>query len=137
MTDEHREMIRQFFTFAVIGVANTAIDFAIYGLLTRHVGVFDYRTPGRYVANVISFGIATTFSFYCNRIWTFRRRYPAQMTEVARFYTTTVSGLLWNTAILFVLSSMAGINDLIAKLCATLFSMIWNFFFKKYWVFAK
>jgi len=134
-TPAKQESLRQFFTFALIGIGNTLIDFSIYAVLTRHVGIFDYHTKGRYGANIISFGIATTYSFFANRTWTFRRKHAPQAGEVLRFYTTTISGLLWNTLILFVLSSVAGINDLVAKLFATAFSMIWNFFFKKYWVF--
>lgn len=135
-TPAQQQTLHQFFTFALIGVGNTIIDFGIYTLLTRHTTIFDYHTSGRYVANVISFGIATTFSFYANRTWTFRRKNGPETGEVVRFYTTTISGLLWNTLILYVLSSVLGINDLVAKLFGTVFSMLWNFFFKKYWVFV-
>jgi len=135
-TPAQQEALHQFSTFALIGIGNTIIDFAIYTLLTRHTEIFDYHTSGRYIGNVISFGVATTFSFYANRTWTFRRKQGPSTGETVRFYTTTISGLFWNTAILFALSSMVGINDLVAKLFATLFSMIWNFFFKKYWVFV-
>ncbi len=136
-TPEKREGIRQFLTFAVIGGMNTVIDFGIYYLLTRHTQLFDYHTPWKYVANSISFLTATTFSFWMNRSWTFRRSGWPTVTEGLRFYTTTIGGLLVNNSILFFFNEFVGINDLISKVFSTLFSMIWNFFFKKFWVFTS
>lgn len=127
---------RQFLTFAVIGVGNTIIDFGIYYLLTRYTIFFNYHTPGRYVANSISFLIATTFSFWMNRSWTFRRKDRPTLSESLRFYATTVGGLFVNNFFLFFLGDFIGINDLVAKAFSTVFSTIWNFVFKKLWVFT-
>jgi putative flippase GtrA len=135
-TPELIETARQLFTFIIIGVVNSVIDFGIYYFLTRHTTLFNYHTSWRYVANSISFLTATTFSFWMNRWWTFRRTEQPTMSEVLRFYTTTVGGLLVNNTILFSLSSFIGINDLVAKVFSTLFSSVWNFIFKKLWVFT-
>jgi putative flippase GtrA len=133
---EKREAGRQFLTFAVIGVGNTIIDFGIYYLLTRHTAFFNYQTPWRYAANSISFLLATTFSFWMNRSWTFRRKGRPTLSESLRFYATTLGGLLVNNTILFALSSFVGINDLVSKVFGTVFSTVWNFVFKKLWVFT-
>lgn len=135
-TQEKIESCRQFLTFAVIGVGNTIIDFSIYYMLTRHTAFFDYETWHRYLANSISFTIATTFSFFMNRTWTFRQKGNPGMGEVARFYATTLSGLLLNNTILFVFSEYIGFGDIISKMFSTVFSTVWNFVFKKFWVFA-
>ena len=135
--EKKRTFAHQFMSFAIIGVGNTIIDFGIYTLLTRYTSVFSYHTSGKYFANVISFTIATTFSFYCNHTWTFRRTRRPPLAEIVMFYSTTMSGLVVNTGILFVLSSYFAVNDLIAKAFGTLFSMTWNFFLKKFWVFSK
>lgn len=134
--EESVEAARQFLTFAVIGTMNTVIDFGIYYLLTRHTALFDYRTPWRYAANSISFLVATTFSFWMNRSWTFRRDTPPTLSESVRFYATTLGGLLVNNTILFFFSSFGGINDLVSKVFSTFFSTAWNFVFKKLWVFT-
>lgn len=133
---EHRRRSgHQFLVFAVIGVVNTAIDLGIYTYLTRATATFSYETSGKYFANVISFTVATTFSFFANRSWTFRRTGPASAGEAVRFYATTLLGLAVNTGALFVLVAYAGTNDLVAKLFATVCSMIWNFSLNKLWVF--
>ena len=94
---------------------NTVIDFGIYYLLTRHTQLFDYRTPWKYAANSISFLTATTFSFWMNRTWTFRRGGRPTLAESLRFYATTLGGLLVNNSVLFVLNQFAGINPRRAK----------------------
>lgn len=127
---------RQFLTFAVIGVMNTIIDFGIYYFLTRHTALFNYHTPWKYVANSISFLTATTFSFWVNRSWTFRRSGWPTLAETLRFYATTLGGLIVNNFVLFILSAFVGINDLVAKVFSTIFSTVWNFSFKRLWVFT-
>jgi putative flippase GtrA len=42
-----------------------------------------------------------------------------------------------NTGILFCLTYFVAVNDLVAKAFGTIFSMCWNFFLKKFWVFSK
>lgn len=135
-TPESVETARQLFSFLIIGVGNTIIDFGLYYFLTRHTALFNYQTSWRYVANSVSFLIATTFSFWMNRSWTFRRTAPPTVPEFLRFYATTIGGLLINNVALFGLSSLVGINDLVAKVFSTLFSSAWNFVFKKLWVFT-
>jgi putative flippase GtrA len=135
-TTEGIETGRQFLTFAVIGIMNTVIDFGLYYLLTRHTAFFDYRTPQRYLANAISFLIATSFSFWINRSWTFRRTGWPTLSELFRFYATTLGGLCVNSTILFFFSGIVGIEDLVAKIFSTVFNTVWNFIFKKLWVFV-
>jgi putative flippase GtrA len=135
-TDKSRQTGHEFVKFAILGVFNTMIDFGIYTLLTRHTAFFDYHKPTKYLANAISFLIATTFSFYANRTWTFGRTDKPSMGEAARFYTTTLSGLLINSGVLFIGNQIFSINDLLAKVFSTIFSTIWNFTFKKFWVFV-
>ena len=136
MTEERIEAGRQFLTFAVIGVGNTIIDFGIYYMLTRHTAFFNYQTNWKYAANSISFLTATTFSFWMNRSWTFRRSGRPTTNEVLRFYATTLGGLLVNNFVLFILNGFVGINDLVAKVFSTVFSTVWNFSFKRLWVFT-
>ncbi|MBX4198389.1 GtrA family protein [Candidatus Parcubacteria bacterium] len=134
-SERTKESLHQFIKFAIIGVFNTFVDFAIYYTLTRHTAFFDVATSMKYVANAISFIIATTFSFFANRWWTFERKDKATIGEAARFYSTTLSGLVLNIILLAVLIRVFSIHDLIAKVFATIVTVFWNFLFKKFWVF--
>lgn len=133
---QHREVSHQFVKFALIGAINTLIDFGIYATLTRHTAFFDYHGPTKYLANAISFVCGTTFSFFANRTWTFRQTNAPTPGEALRFYSTTLSGLLINSLILFLFIRWIGINDLVSKIFSTIFSTIWNFSLKRLWVFA-
>jgi putative flippase GtrA len=137
-SEQKRETLHQFVKFALIGVINTAVDFSIYFLLTRYTGFFNVKTHQYtpYGANIISFLIATTFSFYANRSWTFKREDKASLGEAARFYSTTVSGLALNSGLLYILVSLFHFNDLISKVFTTLVTIFWNFLFKKFFVFV-
>ena len=133
---EHRRRSgHQFLVFGMIGVVNTAIDFAVYTYLTRTTEIFNYHTNGKYLANVISFAVATTFSYFSNRSWTFRRKRRPSAGEAARFYAATLAGLAVNTGALFLFVTYGEANDLLAKLFATACSLVWNFFLNKTWVF--
>jgi putative flippase GtrA len=131
-----RDSVHQFIKFALIGFVNTFVDFGIYYLLTRHTSFFYYTKPTKYLANCISFLTATTMSFFANRAWTFGRRDRATLNEASRFYATTLSGLLINNGILFLLNHYFFVNDLVSKVFSTIFSTVWNFTFKKLWVFV-
>jgi putative flippase GtrA len=135
-TPQKQEALHQFVKFALIGVVNTAIDFGIYYMLTRHTALFDVSTWHKYIANIISFCIATTFSFFANRVWTFGRKDKATVGEAARFYSTTLSGLVLNSLLLLLLVRVLGIYDLIAKVFSTFVTIFWNFFLKRFWVFT-
>jgi putative flippase GtrA len=135
-SERTRESLHQFVKFALIGVVNTAVDFGIYYMLTRYTTFFDVATPMRYLANIISFLVATTFSFFANRLWTFGRKDKATVGEAARFYATTLSGLGLSTLLLFVLVSLIGIHDLVAKIFTTIVTIFWNFLLKKFYVFT-
>lgn len=129
--DSHQRAIHQFVKFGVIGVVNTFIDFAIYYLLTRFTGLRE----SIYIANVISFTIAVTFSYFANRTWTFSMAKKAGMGEAVKFYSTAITGFLINISILFIGVHVFGFFDLFAKLIATIIVIMWNFFVNKFWVF--
>jgi putative flippase GtrA len=124
--------VHQFVKFALIGVVNTLIDFAIYFTLTRYTEFFSQNI---YVANTIAFVSAATFSYLANRSWAFTVEGKANVTEAVKFYGTAASGFLINMAIFIIGISVFGMFDLLAKVIATLVAILWNFFITKFWVF--
>jgi putative flippase GtrA len=71
--------------FAVVGVANTAIDFAVFGLLAV-LGVPIL------LANFVSTSAGMTFSFLVNRSWTFRSTRSVR-SSLGPFVLVTAVGL--------------------------------------------
>ena len=111
--------------FALIGGINTAIDFGILFLLNA-LGV------NKYLANIASTSVAFIFSFFANRTFTFKSNGSAKK-QFIPFLIVTLSGLwLLQPAVIWVaLIPLSSIDEtlalFIAKLIATVASLIWNY----------
>ncbi len=130
----HAEKLR----FGVVGIANTALDFAILFLL---VGMGLDRIP----ANFVSTSIAFVFSFFVNKSFTFNSIGGNVKRQFALFIVITVFSLWVIQPIVIVTMSwlLAGlgldssVELFIAKLVATIASLIWNYIFYSRLVFKK
>lgn len=120
------ERMRRPLRFLAVGVANTAIDVAIFlGLTGLSVPVIP--------ANMISTSVALVFSFVANRAFTFRAG-SGVAGQALRFAIVTLIGLwvLQPLVIWLVAASLAPVMTgtaalLVAKLAATAVSLTWNY----------
>lgn len=134
LVKKHAEKIR----FAIVGVANTAVDFIILFVL---VALGLDKIP----ANYISTGIAFIFSFFVNKSFTFKHKGGNVKKQFAVFIAVTIVGLwilqpLIITGVDFILSPTGWADPVIlfvAKVVATVGSMIWNYLFYSRLVFKK
>lgn len=134
MSRIHKDTVLQFARFFVVGVSNTAVDFSIYIVLTRLVPFFGIHI---YVANIISFICAASWSYFANRTWTFKQTSRVNVGEATKFYTSTVTSFIFNMATLFIAVHILGVYDLIGKLLASAVSMVSNYLLNKFWVFKS
>lgn len=125
---------RQFYKFGIVGVSNTIVDFLVYVLLTRTLLFFSEHF---YLANVLSFSIAVTNSFYWNRKWTFRSTDSRRTLQYFKFFVVNIAGLGINTGLLYVLVRYADMYDVFAKILAIGVALFWNFFINRLWVFTE
>lgn len=124
--------------FATVGGLNTAIDFGI---------LFTMRAVGlpEVAANLVSTTVSFVFSFVANKKYTFRTRDTDVKREMMLFVVVTLFGLWVLQSIIIALVSPAliplGLNDatrlLIAKVIATIVSLVWNYVLYSRLVFAK
>jgi len=131
---KHAEKLR----FAVVGGANTAIDFGILFALV-FLGV------DKLVANFFSTGLAFIFSFYVNRSFTFKSTGGNTKKQFGLFLVITMFGL-WviQPAIIAVVAWLLASSDLskpiillAGKLAATVATLIWNYILYSKFVFIK
>lgn len=121
--------------FAFIGGINTAIDFGILFLL-HGVGL------NKYIANIISTSAAFIFSFFANRAFTFKSKGSAKK-QFIPFLIVTMTGLwiLQPVIIWLTLQPLGQLNEsvalFIAKLTATIASLIWNYILYSRFVFKE
>lgn len=119
---------RQVGRFAVVGLANTAIDFGVL-LTLKSFGV------NVLLANTCSSTLAFIFSFAANKKYTFKTTDTNMVREMVLFVVVTLFGLwgLQNTIIGFTqapLSHMLGntmLGLIVSKLLATAVSLVWNY----------
>jgi putative flippase GtrA len=131
---KHAEKIR----FIIVGGANTALDFGILFLLT-------FTGVDKFIANYFSTGIALIFSFFANKTFTFKHTSKNAKKEFILFLVITLIGLwiiqpivIWGaTAALTPYIENDAVNLFIAKLIATVASLIWNYLLYSRVVFKK
>ena len=123
------------FRFAFIGGINTALDFGILFLLTA-LGL------DKLVANFFSTSVAFVFSFFANRTFTFKSTGSAKK-QFLPFLIVTLIGLwvLQPLVILAITQLLHAIDQslalFVAKLIATIVSLIWNYILYSRFVFKK
>jgi len=133
LLNKHSDKIR----FILVGGTNTALDMGILFAL-KSIGLAAIPS------NFISTSVALVFSFFANKKFTFRDK-SNDKTQFIKFLVITLIGL-WGiqTVVILASSKVLGLvinNDkfvlLIAKLIATCFSLTWNYFLYKKFVYAR
>jgi putative flippase GtrA len=133
--------LREMGAFALVGVANTALDFAILNGLI--VLTHQDHGLGLFLCDLVAFTIGMISSFFLNARVTFRQQGPVGSVQVARFIGVSLVGLLINGALVWAMSPILGhaLPGMLAvnggKLIATGASMIWNYLALRAWVFAS
>jgi putative flippase GtrA len=125
---------KQFIKFGLVGVTNTAIDFAVYWFLTRQ---FIFWSQHKVLASIVAVSIAIMNSYMWNSRWTFRAitRSRSTLTTAARFIVVTSLGFVLQTSLFWLLLQVE-LPDLLAKLCTIGAVLVWNFTANRYWTFA-
>ncbi|MEP6695479.1 MAG: GtrA family protein [Pseudonocardiales bacterium] len=133
-----RHQIRVFLAeltkFGLIGIFNTAVDFAILNYLHFGLGV------GPLTSKCVSTVIAATSSYFMNRHWTFRHRARSGMRrEYLLFFVLNLIGLAIGLICLAVvryglhMDSPAAIN--VANLVGLVIGTVFRFWSYRRWVF--
>lgn len=131
---KHAQKLR----FGLVGVANTALDFILLFLFVN-LGI------NKIGANYLSTGISFIFSFFVNKSFTFKHKEGNARKQFALFILVTIAGLwILQPIIIWIVSNALGSyisNDdvllFIAKLIATVASLVWNYLLYSKLVFKK
>lgn len=122
--------------FVIVGVANTLIDFGVLFALTAWgMAVVP--------ANMFATGVALIFSFFVNRSFTFGAT-GSTAPQAVRFVGVTLFGL-WVLQPIVLLAGLWLIEPaatervalLVAKVAATIVSMVWNYLLYDRFVFRE
>ena len=137
-SENRKKTLIQFLKFIVVGIINFVVDFGIFKLLSSVVGM-----PVA-LSNIISYTCGVINSFLLNRYWTFKIKHRFLSPHFAKFVFVNLISLGVNTLAVWVLvelygfnSGLLGIENLYAKLIATVFSFTVNFAGNKLLVFRE
>lgn len=131
---KHAEKIK----FLLVGGFNTVLDFSLL-----FIGVA--LGLDKIVANFISTGVSMVVSFFANKSFTFKNNDRATKRQFILFLVITAFGLwviqpiviLAVTGAFSTMIANASLLLLIAKIIATVASLIWNYLFYSRFVFKK
>lgn len=127
-------LAKQFIRFALIGVVNTGIDFAILNVLMFATGINE--GPNLIYLNLISFTAAVANSYFLNKKWAFKDNSQGDTgKKFSAFLAISIIGALINTGIVTgistyidpILGLSQGLWVNVAKLLATGVALVWNF----------
>ena len=134
------KLLWQLFKFSLVGVLNTAIDF---GILNFFIFITQVTSgAGIILINATSFSTALVNSYFWNRDWVFDQ---TKKSKFLTFAVVTLIGLSINTGVVYILTTYIQpilvtsptLLANLAKVAATLLSLIWNFTGYKLVVFKK
>ena len=134
-----RELYRKYeeiINYLIVGVLTTAVSLGIY---YGSVWTFlDPRDPFQLqAANVLSWVGAVAFAYVANRRYVFHSRSRSRILEAGRFALSRAATLLMDMAIMYLLVTLAGGSDKIAKLVSQAAVMVGNYVFSKLFVFRR
>lgn len=136
----------QFLKFAVVGVINTLVDFAVFQALNLLLGWV-------YAAQVAGFTCGVINSYLWNSNWTFRKERTKSFREMSLFLLVNLISLGVSLGVMWLCREVFGVTnawaagwmptalsgfvkgDTIAKLIATCFSIVVNYVGNKLLVF--
>jgi putative flippase GtrA len=92
--DNYKLLIKQFFLYGIIGCCSALLDFLLFVLLYRELGLNEY------IANGISVHAGIAMSFVLNRKYTFKK-IDRILFRVVSFYLTGLFGLVLSQGLLW------------------------------------
>lgn len=121
--------IKKFIKFGMVGVLNTIIDVISFFILNVVLGI------GGYIAQVLSFIIATINSFICNKYWTFEKKNPVKGEEIGKYIVVKCCYLGVSLFMLGLFENIFNLTPIMAKIPATCMMIGFNYIADKFWVF--
>ena len=132
MKEKYGEIVR----YLIVGMLTTIVSLgAYYGC------VFTFLNPRSalqlQLANIISWIAAVTFAYVMSRIYVFQSKQKNIMQEIISFYSARLLTLFMDMAIMFLMVTLCGTNDKLAKLVVQVVITVANYVFSKIFVFRE
>lgn len=140
------EKIREMIVYLIFGALTTAVNWAVYLIYTKAVGLEKWEQgSGQYllmadIGQVLGWIAAVLFAFLTNKKYVFRsaaNRKTGTLREFWLFVSARLASLLLFDLGLFSLLQMAGMNDKWDKLLMNVLVAIFNYAASKFVIFKN
>lgn len=125
---------KEIINYGIFGVLTTVVNYVSYIIFTR-VFCIDIL-----VSNLIAWFLSVIFAFITNKLIVFESKkftINVILKEGVSFVIARVFSLLLDMAILYVMSDLMGINDLIVKIISNIIVIIVNYVLSKFIIFKN
>jgi dolichol-phosphate mannosyltransferase len=116
--------------FCAVGASGYVVNLCVFALC------FEVLHLHHLLAASAAFVVAVTNNFWWNRHWTFQARDGRTGFQAARFFAVSALAFVFAAALLEVLVSAAGVNELAAQAISIAAATPLNFVGNKMWSFA-
>lgn len=127
---------KEIINYLIVGGMTTVVSLGVY-----YSCVITFLNPNipvqLQIANIISWCAAVTFAYVTNRKYVFESKNDNKLKEVTAFYTSRVATLMMDMLCMFLMVTVGGLSDKIAKLVVQVIVTVTNYVLSKFLVFAK
>ena len=118
----------QFAAFVLVGAVATMLHFFILWVMVDGFALEPFLASG------FGYGLSSVVNYSLNRSLTFNKAHNHQ--RMVRFFCVSGSGLLLNSALMFLLTATPIVHYLIAQALVAGCVLVWNFLMNRYWTFV-
>ena len=130
------EKYKEIINYLIVGGLTTVVSLAVY-----YACVLSFLNPDEPIqlqaANVISWIAAVAFAYFTNRKYVFESTNTNLLKEALTFLGSRFTTLLIDMVCMYLMVTLGGFNDKIAKLVVQVIIIIANYVLSKFVVFNK
>jgi putative flippase GtrA len=119
----------QFIRYGFVAVVAFIIDFGLLIVFTKYLGIFYL------LSSVMSFSISLVANYFLSVAWVFSHSDYKRSVEISAFIAIGLVGLVLNTFIIWLCTSVFGVYYLYSKLIAVAIVFFWSFAARRYFLF--
>lgn len=132
MVMETYKKYREPILYVIVGGMTTVVNFAVYFLCTRALGIMPL------IGNGIGWVCAVSFAYFADKIVVFRSKNFDRMSvlkEAATFVAARLVTGAVDMGLFFVLNTLLHMNDIVVKLITQVIVIVGNYLFSKFVIF--
>ena len=125
-----KNVVLEFFKFALVGGIGTLVNLAVLYLLTEYARIYYIFSA------VVAFFVAVTCNFILNKLWTFGESLHSDLPKkYSRFVLVGTAALSVNICFLYILTEFFGIHYFLSQVISIGLALMINFIGNKIWTF--